>query len=191
MSKFDDVIPKNKPTTAGKVAPTLGGPVRAGSGAGTVHLRGTEVGLDSEPGKTFIMECAQNVEGLRSDQDIKQAWGLDDGQWDALAENSALLNAIKTERERRTRNGEAAQEAAQRHFAKAPSILNEILQNETISPRHRIEAAKELRQVAVGARENAASGERFTIVIDLGEDYQLTKEFDQPARIVDHDGEAR
>jgi hypothetical protein len=149
------------------------------------------VNLGDELAETFITECARNIEGLRSDREIKETWGLDDGEWIALAENAPLLNAIKATREQRIRNGEAAREAAQQHFAKAPSILNDILQNETISPRHRIEAAKELRQVAGGGQENAAAGERFTIVIDLGEDYRLTKEFNQPARIPNGDGDAQ
>jgi hypothetical protein len=128
---------------------------------------------------------------LRSDREIKEAWGLDAVDWARLAENTALLNEIKAERERRIRSGEAAREAAQRHYALAPSILNEILQNEAISPRHRIEAAKELRQVAAAARENIGTGERFIISIDLGGDQRLVKEFDQPARIPGDDGDAQ
>jgi hypothetical protein len=75
--------------------------------------------------------------------------------------------------------------------ARAPSVLNEILQNETISPRLRIEAAKELRQVASGARENMGTGERFIISIDLGEDRRLVKEFEQPGRVHGDDGEGQ
>jgi hypothetical protein len=75
--------------------------------------------------------------------------------------------------------------------ARAPSVLNEILQNEAISPRHRIEAAKELRQVAAGARENIGTGEQFIISVDLGEDRRLVKEFEQPVRVPGDDGDAQ
>jgi hypothetical protein len=159
--------------------------------AGHVHLRGDAVSLDCELAKTFVIDCARNIEGLRSDREIREAWGLDEAAWARLAENIPLLNQIKAERERRIHNGEAAREAAQRHFAKAPSILNDILQNGAISPRHRIEAAKELRQVAGTARENANSTEKFVIMIDLGQDYRVVKEFDQPARIPSIDGDAQ
>lgn len=179
-------------TTGGDLAPAIDNEPTSNPGeSGFVRLRGVDVRLDSEPARTFITDCARNIEGLRSDREIKEAWGLDVVDWARLAEHTALLNEIKAERERRIRNGEAAREAAQRHFAKAPSILNEILQNEAISPRHRIEAAKELRQVAGTARESAATTEKFVITIDLGQDYRLVKEFDQPARIPGDDGGAQ
>jgi hypothetical protein len=141
---------------------------------------------ESEADKAFITDCARNIEGLRSDQEIKDDWGLDEQGWASLAENVPLLNAIKAERQRRIRSGEAARESAQRHFARAPSILARILEDEGVSPRARIEAARELRQAAGDAREKAESGERFTIVIDLGEDHRLVKEFNQPV-LIPHD----
>jgi hypothetical protein len=179
-------------TTGGDHAPAIDNDTASNPGeAGLVRLRGVDLSLDSEPARTFITDCARNIEGLRSDREVKEAWGLDVVDWARLAENTVLLNAIKAERERRIHNGDAAREAAQRHYALAPSILNEILQNEAISPRHRIEAAKELRQVAAGARENKSTGERFIISIDLGGDQRLVKEFDQPARVPGDDGDAQ
>lgn len=166
------------------------GPAMTSMGeAGSVRVRGTNVSLDSELAKNFLSDCARNTEGLKSDRELQEDWGISEQDWPRLAENTALLNAIKAERERRIQRGQAAREAAQRHFAKAPSILNEILQNETISPRHRIEAAKELRHVAAGARENTAAGEKFSIVIDLGGDCRLVREFEQPARLPGDDGD--
>jgi hypothetical protein len=178
--------------TGADLAPAPASPVRTRADAGSVHVRGTEVGLNGELAKNFITDCARNIEGLKSERELRQDWDLlDEREWARLAENTALLNAIKAECEQRIRSGEAAREAAQRHHALAPSILAEILQNETISPRHRIEAAKELRQVAGTAHENTAPGEKFIITIDLGEDRRLVKEFDQPARIPDSDGDAQ
>jgi hypothetical protein len=158
---------------------------------GRAPLLADSISGESQADKAFITDCVRNIEGLKSDQELKEAWGLDDQAWARLAENGPLLQAIRAERERRIRSGEATREAAQRHFANAPSILNQILQNETISPRYRIEAAKELRQVAGAARENTGTGEKFVIMIDLGEDHRLVKEFNQPARIPCDDGDAQ
>jgi hypothetical protein len=79
--------------------------------------------------------------------------------------------AVQAEHERRIRNGIAAQEAAAKEFANAPTILGNILRDNQASLKHRIEAARELRQTAVGNDENTPdSGEKFTIVINLGND---------------------
>lgn len=158
---------------------------------GTVVLRGSPVSLDSDVGVDFIKHCARNVEGLLPETELRATYQLSDEDWAGLAKNEQLLRAVRSEVDRRIVNGECAREAALRHHARAPSVLNEILQNETISPRHRIEAAKELRQLVGGARENTAPGEKFVIMIDLGEDCRLVKEFTQPARIPDDDGEAQ
>jgi hypothetical protein len=113
---------------------------RSGEG-GQIRVLGNQVSLEDETARAFIEDCARNLEGLLSDRQLTETWGLDDDELVRLADNTFLLGAVKAERERRIRMGDAVREAAQRHFAKAPSILNEILQNETISPRHRIEAA--------------------------------------------------
>ena len=56
-------------------------------------------------------------------------------------------------------------------------MLGEILRDELVSPRHRIEAAKELRQVAGNGSENQLNpGEKFIITIDLGGDERLVYE---------------
>lgn len=158
---------------------------------GTVVLCGSSVSLDSDVGMDFVKHCARNVEGMLSETELRTKYQLSNEDWAGLATNEQLLHAVRTEVDRRIANGECAREAAQRHHARAPSVLNEILRNETISPRHRIEAAKELRQLAAGARENTGTGERFVISINLGEDYRLVNEFEQPARIAGDDGEAQ
>ena len=129
--------------------------------AGTVVLRGRPVSLDSDVGMEFTKHCARNVEGLLPESELRAKYELSDDDWAGLAKNEQLLRAVRTEVDRRIANGECAREAALRHHARAPSILNEILQNETISPRHRIEAAKELRQVA--ARSPRKLGHRRAV----------------------------
>ena len=141
---------------------------------GCVRLRGLPVALDTDVGRAFIADCARNTEGLLPDLEIKAKYELVDEDWERLASNAPLLHAVRAERERRVLSGEAPREAAQRHFTKAPAILNNILTDEQVSPRHRIEAARELRQVAGSGPERAPTpGEKFLIVIDLGGDDKI------------------
>ena len=145
--------------------------------AGGVVLRGVMVDLNSDVGEAFVTDCARNIEGLLSDDDIKHKWALSDESWAGLANNAPLLAAVRAERDRRINSGEAARAAAQRHFANAPNILNHILTDEQVAPRHRIEAARELRQAAeVGPDAATGSTEKFVICINLGADEKLVYE---------------
>jgi hypothetical protein len=141
---------------------------------GSVVLRGVTVTLDTEVGQAFVADCTRHTEGLVSDSDIKSKWTFTDEDWKRLADNAFLLQAVRAERERRIIIGDAAREAAQRHFAKAPTVLGHILNDEQVSPRHRIEAARELRQV-VGDEPNIPfdAKEKFVININLGEDKKI------------------
>src|SRR5690242_12738749 len=103
--------------------PTAGHP----DGAGSVRLRGVTVALDSDVGRTFIADRTRNTEGLLTDGEIKAKYELGDTDWAGLASNAPLLHAVRAERDRRIRSGEAAREAAQHHLAKAPGILNRLL----------------------------------------------------------------
>lgn len=114
---------------------------------------------------------------MLSDSDIKGKWTLGDQDWINLADNAPLLQAVRAERERRITNGDAAREGAQRYFAKAPIVLGNILTDEQVSPRHRIEAARELRQVAGNELDTVpGAAEKFVITINLGGDEKLVYE---------------
>jgi hypothetical protein len=63
------------------------------------------------------------------------------------------------------------------------------LNDEQVAPRHRIEAARELRQVAGSGPENPLAGEKVSIIINMG-DEQFVKEFIQ-APVRSDDGEVR
>lgn len=156
-------------------APTCTDPAKVGTGS--VILRGVMVALDTDIGEAFVTDCARNTEGLLTDREIKAKYELSDDDWKRLADNTPLLRAIRAERDRRIQTGDAPREAAQRHFAQAPNILNNILTDEQIAPRHRIEAARELRHVAGnGPGTTPGAGERFVITIDLGGDEKLVFE---------------
>ena len=103
-----------------------------------VVLRHHSIALDSEIGKAFISDCARHTEGLFSEGDIKNKWGLSDDAWRSLEQNGALTQAVRRERECCARNGAATAEAASLEFAKAPSVLGGLLTNQEVSPRHRM-----------------------------------------------------
>ena len=146
--------------------------------AGSVRLRGTTVALDSHAGVEFVADCTRNTEGLLSDLEIKAKYVLTDEDWERLAGNAQLVRAVCAERDRRILSGEFTREAAQRHFANAPQVLNRILVDEQVSARHRIEAARELRQVAGNGLDDAVGPkQKFVIQINLGADEKIIKEF--------------
>lgn len=135
----------------------------------SVQLRGVDVALDTAVGAAFVGDCARHTERLLTADEVKRKWAIPDHDWERLAGNTALLEAVRAERERQVHNGDAAREAAQRHFARAPNVLGEILNDELVSPHHRIEAAKELRQAAANREaQNGRPGKSVIVTIDLG-----------------------
>jgi hypothetical protein len=135
-----------------------------------VMLRGISVSLRSDVGRAFISDAARNSEGLINDGQLAEKYGLSIEAWRQLVKtHKALTQAVRAERERRVRSGLAAQESAAKVFAEAPKVLGDILQDKSANPRHRIEAARELRQTAIGNGETTPDpGERFVITINLG-----------------------
>jgi hypothetical protein len=123
----------------------------------------------------FISDMCRYSESLLTEKFIRQKYGkLDEATWTQLGESTELVLAIETESIRRTRNGQCAREKAQLHFTKMPDILNNIATNDSASPRHRIEAAREIRATAATGPEAApADTSRFLIQINLGADTQL------------------
>ena len=147
----------------------------------TVVLRGISIPLSSDVGGAFIADCSRNRERLMSDNQICEKYGLTMNAWAEIAQNKAVRLAVNTEHERRIRNGDAAREAAAKLFAEAPEVLGNILHDKHASPRHRIEAARELRATAnTGTEKTGDAADRVVISIDLGGDKKLV--FDQQIR---------
>jgi hypothetical protein len=134
--------------------------------------------IGGEVGKAFVTDCARFTEGLISEHDVKTKWGLGDEAWQELERNQSVLDAVQRERDRRINNGAAATEAARRHYVNAPLILGDILTNSDVSPRHRIEAAKELRAITSIAGVAEKHKEAFTVVINLGAGNERVFHFD-------------
>jgi hypothetical protein len=136
---------------------------------GSVVLRGVRVDLDTDVGTGFVIDCTRHIEDLITAEQLRKKYQLDEDAWRGLATNEPLQNAIERQKERRIRSGDAAREKAQHLFVAAPGVLSDIFQDNGASPRHRVEAIRELRQVAAAGSDTAtpAASERFTIRIDL------------------------
>ena len=158
--------------------------VDSNSQRGSVVLRGIEIGLDTDIGRGFVIDCARFTEGLLPEDQIKSKYGLSDNAWARLADNAPLVRAVETEKTRRVRDGAAAREKAQWLFVQAPTVLGNILNDATTSPRHRIEACRELRAVATsGSESTPATGDRVIIRIDLTAGGSEVIEFDKALAI--------
>jgi len=132
-------------------------------------LRGIEVSLTSDVGGAFITDLSRNKERLFSDQQVCEKYDITPDDWTAITQSKAVRLAVSAEHERRMLNNDASREAAAKQFTKAPEILGGILENERASPRHRIEAAKELRATAhSGDEKPGADAERVIVTINLG-----------------------
>ena len=99
---------------------------------------------------SFISDLARFAEGIVSQQDVKKKYRLEESEWDALGENDELVRAVDAEKVRRIRNGSSAREKAQLKFIAAPDVLSNILTDNSASPRHRIEASRELKSGRFG-----------------------------------------
>jgi len=136
----------------------------------SVILRNVRVPLTSDVGSAFVADCARNRERIFSDDRIREKYEINsDAAWDGITKNKALRLAINTECERRMLNGTAAQESAAKIFMESPEAMGSILRDQKASPRHRIEASKELRATArSGDEKPGADAERVVITINLG-----------------------
>jgi hypothetical protein len=142
--------------------------VDSNSQRGSVVLRGIEIDLDSDIGCGFVTDCARFCEGPLAEDQIKTKYKLTDTDWERLAENEPLVQAVQREKERRIANGAAAREKAQHLFLTTPDVLNGIIHDANLSPRHRVDACRELRAVATsGSESTPATGDQFIIRIDL------------------------
>jgi hypothetical protein len=59
-------------------------------------------------------------------------------------------------------------------------VLGDILHGEAVSPRHKIEAARELRAVSATGPDAASQADPFVITINVGTD---TLHFDKPRAV--------
>jgi len=134
-------------------------------------LRGVSVELTSDEGRRFVSDCVRAGENLISDAELAEIWEVSHEQLRTLATNKFFARAVRAESERRIRSGLAAKEAASKYFIKSPKILDDIQSDETSHHRSKVEAIRELRQIA--APENAGGptqSDRFIITINIGDE---------------------
>jgi len=124
--------------------------------------------IENDP--EFVVDLARFAEGSLTERQVKKKYRFDDATWAQLGEDDALVERIEAERTRRVRDGSAAREKAQEIFATAPGVLGDILHGEAVSPRHKIESARELRAIATNGPEAGSASDRFVITINLGTD---------------------
>jgi hypothetical protein len=137
----------------------------------SVILRGVRVPLDSNVGWAFVTDLARNKERLFSDQQVCEKYDITPDDWTEIRQSKAIRLAVNAEHERRMLNGTAAQESAAKIFTEAPEVLGSILRDNKASPRHRIEASKELRATArAGDEKTGPDTDRVIIRINLGAD---------------------
>ena len=133
-----------------------------------VNLRSIPVDLNSDLGHAFVVDATRAAEGLITDAELSEKYELSPADWQAITKDKALGHAVRSERERRVRSGQAVKEAAAKHLVKGPGILDSIMSGPDSHPKHKIEAFKELRTTAaIGDNAEGRSGERFVIHIDL------------------------
>jgi hypothetical protein len=136
------------------------------------------IDITSDIGRAFVVDATRAGEGVITDHELQERYELSLADLKNIAADKAVGRAIRDERERRVRNGTAARELAAKAFVKSPGILDQI-QTHAESPRHRIDAIRELRATAVGSDGDGPSQtEKFSIVINLGSDCIERHEFD-------------
>jgi hypothetical protein len=143
-----------------------------------IVLNGTQTALDSPEWRAFVADCVRAGEGLISDNELRKKYEIAANAWKDITKNKSLIQAVRAESERRIRTGLAAQEAAAKHYAGAPKVLNELMVDPKTHPKFRIESARELRTVAIGNDNGGPpSADKFVININLGnkrEHYEFT-----------------
>src|SRR5262245_50580718 len=116
----------------------------------------------------FVTDCARFSENLISEAAVRKKYGFSEDTWSRLGEDDALVRAIEDEKTRRIRSGAAKREKAQQHVVRAPDVLEKILTDEKASPKHRIDAAKVLEDLADNGPQAAAEQDRVIVTINLG-----------------------
>jgi hypothetical protein len=136
--------------------------------------------------RELVADLSRFAEGVLTEQQVRRKWrALDSAVWDAP--DDALVDAVEAERVRRIRTGTSSREKAQLLHTKAPDILSEIMTGD-VSPRHKIESARALGQIATPMANPtpAADASRFVITINMGNDEILT--YNKSITVGPHDG---
>ena len=136
-----------------------------------VVVGGQKLALDLDTGRALIEDIARYVEGLLDNDDLSAAWGMSANEFTAIKNDRHVFEAVRKMKLRREQDGASARERARKAFAKAPRVLEQILDDTNAPTRARIEASRELR-AAAGFSSDQLTGatESFHVTINLGAD---------------------
>jgi hypothetical protein len=155
-----------------------------------VTLHGKLVALDSDEGRRFVLDCTRSGEGAGlNDADVIDRWEISVSEWEAIKTNVKLGRAIRECGRQRRASGQKTVETANEYFTKSPKILDQI-QSSAASPRHVVEAIRELRAISSsrGNESPADAANHYVIRIDLtaardGEVIEIAGTANQPKQI--------
>ena len=120
----------------------------------------------------FVADCCRFAENILSEEAVRKKWHFDNATWDALGNNSKLIEAIELEKTRRIRSGQQKRERAQLLVVQAPDVVAGIMLDNAANPRHRIDSAKVLNDFAANGPAAAPAADRFQIIINLNGDVE-------------------
>jgi hypothetical protein len=124
--------------------------------ASTMRVGGVSIPLDSQMGESIVKDAARFNEGSLSEDEFRSHWALSDAEWEAIASNVDLIEAVRVEMRRRVESGEAARDHARFAYPEVVRGLVTLANSAVVSARHRIDAARELRAISGVVKEDAA-----------------------------------
>jgi len=141
----------------------------------------------------LVEDLARYADGILTEKQVRQRWHLaNDEVWTSLGTDESFVERVELEKTRRIRSGATKRELAQLRVVKAPAVLDQILSDQRASPKHRIDAAKALDDLARFAPQRpGVEQDRVVIRIDLSADTKNPAdvlEFEASARPVDAEG---
>jgi len=123
----------------------------------------------------FILDFARLSEGIFTEEFLRKKYHfVDDKTWELLGQDESLIEKIMLEKARRVRSGATKRELAQKHILRGPDTLARIMDDPNANHRHVVDAIKTLDALADnGPERTPTSDERFSIVINLGNDEKI------------------
>jgi hypothetical protein len=115
----------------------------------------------------FVTDMTRYAEGLLPEKDVRKKYHFDEATWERLGSDEQLIEAIEAEKLRRVRDGSAKREKAQQLIVKGPEILDSIMSDVKVSPKHKVDAIKTLDALADNGPGAAPEQDRVVIRIDL------------------------
>jgi len=119
----------------------------------------------------FVIDMSRFAEGVLSEKQVRKKYHLlEEADWERLATDEPLIEAIELERTRRIRSGATKRELAQNHIVAAPKILNDLMTDPKQSAKHRIDAVARLDSLTGDTPHAETEMDRVVVTITLSSD---------------------